>query len=230
MSTSMTHESGTLLSASPPRIRPRLIEGRSNRSELSRANGSDSIARKASSAFSIALSPSHGVAPCAAVPLTSSRIASTPFACMPMWRSVGSPVIAKSPVKPLRIRNSVAAVDLLLGLLVGHDREARRARRAGVAQLLDARPSSPRARPSCRRRRARRGGRPRPAAGTAPRGRDDVEVPVEARRRGLLGARPTAASTGSPRSSSSSTAMSRDSSQPLTNPAAFRMPSGFEVS
>ena len=90
-------ESGTLLSASPPRMRPRLIEGRSNRSELSRAKGSDSIARNASSAFRIALSPSHGVAPCAAVPLTSSRIASTPFACTPTCRSVGSPVIAKSP-------------------------------------------------------------------------------------------------------------------------------------
>ena len=98
MSTSITQASGTLLSASPPRMRPRLIEGRSNRSELSRANGSDSIERKVSSAFRIALSPSHGVAPCAAVPATSSRIASTPLACTPTCRSVGSPVIAKSPV------------------------------------------------------------------------------------------------------------------------------------
>ena len=48
MSTSITHRSGTLLSASPPRIRPRLIEGRSNSSELCRANGSDSMLRKTS--------------------------------------------------------------------------------------------------------------------------------------------------------------------------------------
>ena len=34
MSTSMTQVSGTLFRASPPRIRPRLIEGRSNRAEL----------------------------------------------------------------------------------------------------------------------------------------------------------------------------------------------------
>ena len=83
--------------ASPPTMRPRLIDGRSNRSEDSRANGRLSIWRKMSIAFSTALSPTHGVEPCAAVPVTSIRIASTPFAWMPMWRSVGSPVIAKSP-------------------------------------------------------------------------------------------------------------------------------------
>ena len=42
--------------------------------------------------------PSQGLAPCAAVPDTSILIASTPLACTPMCRSVGSPVIAKSPV------------------------------------------------------------------------------------------------------------------------------------
>ena len=61
MSTSMTHSSGTLLTASPPTIRPRLIDGRSNISEDSRENGIDSIRRKTSMAFSTALSPSHGV-------------------------------------------------------------------------------------------------------------------------------------------------------------------------
>ena len=104
MSTSITHRSGTLFSASPPQIRPRLIEGRSNSSELCRANGSDSILRKTSIALSTALSPSQGVAPCAAVPPTSSRSASTPLASIPMCRSVGSPVIAKSPMKPLSTR------------------------------------------------------------------------------------------------------------------------------
>ena len=48
----------------------------------------------------MALSPSQGVAPWAAVPPTSSRSASTPLASTPMCMSVGSPVIAKSPMKP----------------------------------------------------------------------------------------------------------------------------------
>ena len=78
-------------------MRPRLIEGRSNRSEDSRANGSDSIWRNTSTAFSTALSPTHGVEPCAAVPPTSIRMASTPLASTPTCRSVGSPVMAKSP-------------------------------------------------------------------------------------------------------------------------------------
>ena len=73
MSTTIVHWSGTLLSASPPLIRPRLIDGRSNSSEDSRENGRDSIRRKTSIAFSTALSPSHGVEPCAARPCTSMR-------------------------------------------------------------------------------------------------------------------------------------------------------------
>ena len=98
MSTSITQRSGTLLSASPPRMRPRLIEGRSNRSEDSRAKGRDSIWRNTSIAFSTALSPIQGVEPWAAVPVTSIRMASTPLAWMPMCMLVGSPVIAKSPM------------------------------------------------------------------------------------------------------------------------------------
>ena len=73
MSTSIRQRSGTLLKASPPSIRARLIDGRSNRSEDSRLNGSVSIRRKTSCALRIALSPSHGVEPCAARPLTSTR-------------------------------------------------------------------------------------------------------------------------------------------------------------
>ena len=34
------------------------------------------------------------------MPLTSTRIARTPFACTPMCSSVGSPVIAKSARRP----------------------------------------------------------------------------------------------------------------------------------
>ena len=77
---SITQRSGTLFMASPPTIRPRLIEGRSNRSEDSRAKGRDSIRRKTSTAFSTALSPTQGVEPWAAVPVTSTRMASTPLA------------------------------------------------------------------------------------------------------------------------------------------------------
>ena len=92
----MAHASGTLLSASPPMIRPRLIEGRSNSSDDSRANGSVSILRKTSTALSTALSPSHGVEPWDERPVTRRRMASTPLASTPMCRSVGSPVMAKS--------------------------------------------------------------------------------------------------------------------------------------
>ncbi len=93
---SIVQMSGTLFSASPPMIRPRLIEGRSKSSEDSRVNGSDSILRKTSIALSTALSPSQGVELWAERPLTSRRMASTPLAWTPMWRSVGSPVMAKS--------------------------------------------------------------------------------------------------------------------------------------
>ena len=106
MSTSMTQVSGTLLSASPPQMRPRLIDGRSKRAELCRANGSDSMPLNTSTALTTALSPSHGVAPCAERPRTCRRTASTPFAWTPTWRLVGSPVIAKSPMKPCSTRAS----------------------------------------------------------------------------------------------------------------------------
>jgi hypothetical protein len=97
-----------LLKASPPSIRPRLIDGRSNSSLDSRENGSASIRRKTSSALSTALSPSHGVEPCAERPWTSILIASTPLAWTPMCRFVGSPVIAKSPLRPVDTSSSVA--------------------------------------------------------------------------------------------------------------------------
>ena len=107
MSTSIVQASGTLLKASPPTIRARLIEGRSKRSEDSRLNGSVSMRRKASWALRIALSPSHGVEPCAAVPETCRRSASTPLAWTPMCRSVGSPVSAKSARSPSLTSTSV---------------------------------------------------------------------------------------------------------------------------
>ena len=88
-------------------MRAMLIEGRSNMSDDSRLNGRVSMRRNASCALRIALSPSHGVEPWAAVPGTSTRAASTPFACTPMWRSVGSPVSAKSARRPSATRASV---------------------------------------------------------------------------------------------------------------------------
>ena len=83
-------------------------------------NGSVSIARNTSIAFSTALSPSHGVELCAARPWTTIRITSTPLACTPMCRSVGSPVIAKSPPRPCARPRVGRALVELLGLLVGH--------------------------------------------------------------------------------------------------------------
>ena len=58
--------------------------------------------RNTSIAFSTALSPTQGVEPWAALPVTSMRMASTPLAWMPMCMLVGSPVMAKSPRSPAR--------------------------------------------------------------------------------------------------------------------------------
>ena len=128
MSTTMVQKSGTLLSASPPWMRPRLIEGRSNSSDDSRENGRDSIRRKTSMAFKTALSPSHGVEPCAERPCTLTRQASTPLACTPTWRSVGSPVMAKSPPKPLRTTSSVERVSMSSDSSSGAHRKRTRTR------------------------------------------------------------------------------------------------------
>ena len=229
MSTSITQLSGTLLSASPPRMRPRLIEGRSNRSELSRANGSDSIARNASSAFRIALSPEP-----------RRRAVSRRAADLEPHREHALRLHPHVQVGGLARDREVAAEAVLDQELRCRGRSpprtprrgrspappARRARRAAPA----ARPSSPPARPSCRRRRDRRCGRPRCAARTAPRERARRPGARAARSSALRAAPTRAASSGRPRISSSSTWMSRDSSQPLTNPAALRMPSSFEVS
>ena len=124
MSTAMTASSGTLLTASPAFSRPRLIDGRSNISVDSAANGSVSMRRKTSIAFSTALSPSHGVEPWAARPRTARRIISTPLAWTPTLRSVGSPVIANRRAGRGDTRSSVAWLVEVLGLLVGRAHEA----------------------------------------------------------------------------------------------------------
>ena len=229
MSTSIAHRSGTLLSASPPRIRPRLIEGRSNSSELCRANGSDSMLRKTSCALSTALSPSHGVAPWAATPPTSSRSASTPFASTPICRSVGSPVIAKSPMKPLSTRwslpRSLSSSDSSSPtmpephpdpVLVPHRGGGQQHRRQRPLHVVGAAPVEP--------------------VALDPR----VELPGRARgrRRGARAGRPSARPRARPRPSApaaralsaSVASIPRASSQPLTNPAASSTASGSEVS
>ena len=80
--------------------------------------------RKTSRALRIALSPSHGVEPWALVPWTSTRTASTPLAWTPMWRSVGSPVRAKSARRPSATSASVERRVDVLGLLVGDAQQA----------------------------------------------------------------------------------------------------------
>ena len=91
-----------MFTASPPWMRPRLIDGRSNRGADSPANGSVSMRRKMSTARRTALSPSQGVEPWAAVPGTSRRTSSTPFAWIPTRMSVGSPHTTKSALSPSR--------------------------------------------------------------------------------------------------------------------------------
>ena len=91
-----------MFTASPPWMRPRLIDGRSNRGADSPANGRVSMRRKRSIARRTAFSPSHGVEPWAAVPGTSTRRSSTPFACTPTRMSVGSPHTTKSALSPSR--------------------------------------------------------------------------------------------------------------------------------
>ena len=185
MSTSIVQVSGTLLKASPPMMRARLIDGRSNRSEDSRLKGSVSMRRKASWALRIALSPSHGVEPCAAVPLTCTRTASTPLAWTPMCRSVGSPVSAKSAAQALGHERVGRAVADVLGLLVGHAHEAHADRVLG---------GDVRQRAHDRRERALHvvgAAADEPVALDAGRelavaGRDDVEVAVEDDARAVL--------------------------------------------
>ena len=225
----MTQTSGTLLSASPPRIRLRFTDGRSNMSDDSRAKGSVSIWRKMSKALSTALSPTHGVEPCAALPVTSIRMASTPLAWMPMCMSVGSPVIAKSPDVALLHQVVGAALLEVLGLLVGHAHEMH-AHPLLPGQVVQG--AHHRRQPALHVvgaatveaiavdvRRELLG-----AAG------NDVQVPVQDDRRRPLGGPTVAASSGRPLCTPPVTSTSRASSQPLTKPAALCMPSSVDVS
>src|SRR2546423_12575664 len=95
MSTSIEHSSGTLLNASPPRIRARLIEGRSNRSLDSRAKGSVSMRREAAWALGIAVAPPPGVPPWGAGPGALVRTARTPLGPTPPGGAVGAPLGGK---------------------------------------------------------------------------------------------------------------------------------------
>ena len=201
MSTSITHRSGTLLSASPPRIRPRLIEGRSNSSELCRANGSDSILRKTSIALE------HGVVaqprrrPVGGDPrhLQAQRQHSLRLdPDVQVGRLAGDREVADEAAVDEVV---AAALGLLLGLLVADDPEPD-PDPVLVAHRRRCRPASPPARPSCRRRRGRRGGRPRSAGRTGP-ARPGTTSRWPWRTTVGAPAAPTSAlSTGSPRTSS----------------------------
>ena len=124
MSTTMVQRSGTLLSASPPWMRPRLIEGRSNSSDDSRENGRDSIRRNTSIAFRTALSPSQGVEPCAARPcdLDAAREHALGLdADVQVGRLAGDREVAAEAALARVVGR--ARVDVL-GLLVGRAQEA----------------------------------------------------------------------------------------------------------
>ena len=100
-----------------------LIEGRSNSSELCRANGSDSMLRKTSIALRTALSPSHGVAPCAAVPADLEPQRQHALGLDPdvqVGRLAGDREVADEAAVDQVV---AAALGLLLGLLVADDPE-----------------------------------------------------------------------------------------------------------
>ena len=123
MSTSMVQVSGTLLKASPPSMRARLIDGRSKRSEDSRLKGSVSIRRNASWALRIALSPSHGVEPCAAVPTTEQADRQHALgldADVQVGRLAGEREVGPQALGDERVGGSPCHV---VGLLVGHAHE-----------------------------------------------------------------------------------------------------------
>ena len=106
--------------------------------------GIDSIRRKTSIAFRTALSPSHGVEPWAEVPNTRMRMASTPLASTPTCRSVGSPVIAKSPTWPAltsasEVRESISS-DSSSGTQTKRTRTWSWSARSRSAHIIAARP------------------------------------------------------------------------------------------
>ena len=218
-----------MLSASPPWMRPRLTDGRSNSSEDSRENGRDSIRRKTSIAFRTALSPSHGVEPCAERPWTWRRKASTPLAWTPTCRSVGSPVIAKSPPKPPRTTSSIERVSMSSDSSSGTQTKrtrtvvllgevAQRAHHRGEAALhvVGAAAVEPVALDP-RRELLRVAGH-------------DVEVPVEDERRRRRAARRRRSAPEAPPKTLSWTSISRASSQPLMKPGARADPVRLDVS
>ena len=228
MSTSMAHRSGTLLSASPPRIRPRLIEGRSNSSELCRANGSDSILRKTSIALQnrVVAEPRGGAVGGDAADLQPQR--QHPLGLDPdvqIGRLAGDREVAEEAAVDQMI---AAALGFLLGLLVADDPQPHPhplliAHRGGGQQ--------------------HRRQRPLHVIGATP-----IEpVPLDPRLElpGVPGTTsmcpcsttvgassgPTSAfKTGSPRTSSCAVSIPRASSQPLMKPAASSTTSGEEVS
>ena len=227
MSTSMAQASGTLFSASPPRIRPRLIEGRSKRSDDSRANGSDSIPRKTSIALSTAFVATQVWSRArAAKHLDPHRQDALGLhADVEVGGFAGHGEVAGVAA----LHELVGGAVLLLRLLVGHADEvdahavlagevAQRAHHSGQATLhvIGAAPEEP-------------------VAGHA---RAELPGAARARRRGARGRQPSvrflrstvAAISGRPPWSVPTTSTSWASSQALMKPAALCMPSRLDVS
>ena len=229
MSTSIAHRSGTLLSASPPRIRPRLIEGRSNSSELCRANGSDSILRKTSMRLEhrVVAEPRRRPVGRDAADLEPQRQHSLGLdPDLQVGRLAGDREVADEAAVDEMV---AAALGLLLGLLVADDPEPHPdpvlvAHRRGGQQ--------------------HRRQRPLHVVGAAPvepvalDPRLELARRARGRRRGGRAGRRSAPSRARPRPSApaargplrATTSIPRASSQPLTNPAASSIASGSEVS
>ena len=146
----------------------------------------------------------QGTEPWALFPESVIRRSSTPLDWVPMWKSVGSPVIKKIPQVAVFQQDLGSCQSLVLPFLVRHDEQFDRTVTRNLIQVLYSVTSSPPRRLSCRRRRGRRAHRSLRRARTAtprpvqrPRGRGAV---CEARRsRPLSRAHPVSPSGPAPR-------------------------------
>ena len=125
-----------MLRASPPRMRPRLIEGRSNRSELSREKGSDSMLAERVQRLQdrVVAEPWRGAVGGGADHLQPHREHAL---CLHSDVQVRRLARDREVARVAALDQELgAAVDLLLRLLVGDHRQ-HHPHAAGVAQLLE---------------------------------------------------------------------------------------------
>ena len=229
MSTSMQHASGTLLNASPPSMRAMLIDGpvEQVRRLAAERQRLDAAERVVGLEDRVVAEPRRRAVRGGPDDLDADREHALRLdADVQVGRLAGQREVAAQALGDERVGRAVVDV---LGLLVGHadelhahlvllgrvaDRAHHRRERAlhvvgaaaDQAVALDARLELALARGH------------------------DVEVAVEDRRSARRVAPTSAITTGRPSKSRSTTSISRASSQPLTNAAAARSASGFEVS